>query len=142
MGVVRREKLWEPARLRHYRGLGNRRWMQIMPTVDDLSRSRTALNQDSTLLVVVEMRKWNWLAAGMAPGIDRHPMKKLDPDPAALLDLIGRWRGEAERMGRRNERVALAFEAGRDGFWLARWLQHRGIDTYHEARRDVLIRTH
>jgi hypothetical protein len=50
MGVVRREKLWEPARLRHYRGLDNRRWVQIMPTADDLSRSHTALNQDSTLL--------------------------------------------------------------------------------------------
>ncbi len=101
-----------------------------MPTLDDLSRSLTALNQDSTLLVVVEMSKSSWLVAGMAPGIDRHPMKKLDPDPAALLDLVGRWRGESERKGQRIERVALAFEAGRDGFWLARWLRQRGIEAY------------
>jgi transposase len=25
-------------------------------------------------------------------------------------------------------RIALAFEAGRDGFWLARWLQARDIE--------------
>jgi transposase len=28
------------------------------------------------------------------------------------------------------ERIALAFEAGRDGFWLARWLQARGIEVH------------
>jgi hypothetical protein len=26
------------------------------------------------------------------------------------------------------ERTAVAFEAGRDGFWLARWLRARGIE--------------
>ena len=101
-----------------------------MPVVDDLSRSLTMLNQGSTLLVVVEMSKSSWLVAGMAPGIDRHPVKKLDPDPTALLDLIDRWRGEAERKQRRIERVALAFEAGLDGFWLARWLRQRDVEAY------------
>jgi len=27
-------------------------------------------------------------------------------------------------------RIAVAYEAGRDGFWLARWLRARGIETY------------
>jgi transposase len=27
-------------------------------------------------------------------------------------------------------RIAVAFEAGRDGFWLARWLRARDIETY------------
>src|SRR5260370_12313539 len=27
-------------------------------------------------------------------------------------------------------RIAVAFEAGRDGFWLARWLRARGIETH------------
>jgi transposase len=101
-----------------------------MPVVDDLSHSLTALNQDSTLLTVIEMSKSSWLVAGMAPSIARHPTKKLDPNPMALLNLVGRWRCEAERKERRIERVALAFEAGRDGFWLARWLRERGIEAY------------
>jgi transposase len=33
-----------------------------------------------------------------------------------------RWRDETVRAGRKIARIALAFEAGRDGFWLARWL--------------------
>jgi hypothetical protein len=27
-------------------------------------------------------------------------------------------------------RMVVAFEAGRDGFWLARWLRARGIEAY------------
>ena len=76
-----------------------------MPTIDDLSRSLTALDQDSTLMTVIEMSKSSWLVAGMVPGIERHPMKKLDPDPGALLDLVNRWRREAEKQDRQIERV-------------------------------------
>jgi transposase len=101
-----------------------------MPTVDDLSHSLTALDQDKTLLVVVEMSKLSWLVAGMTPSIERRPLKKIDADPAALHKLIFRWREEAEKRGQRIERVALAFEAGRDGFWLARWLRQRNIEAY------------
>ena len=51
-------------------------------------------------------------------------------DESALLTLLNRWREEAEKAGRRIERIAVAFEAGRDGFWLARWLRVRGIDAH------------
>ena len=34
------------------------------------------------------------------------------------------------RAGRRIRRIAVAFEAGRDGFWLARWLRARNIEAY------------
>jgi transposase len=37
---------------------------------------------------------------------------------------------EAEKAGHRIERIAVAFEAGRDGFWLARWLRARGIEAH------------
>ena len=33
-----------------------------------------------------------------------------------------RWQDEAVRAGRTITRIAVAFEAGRDGFWLALWL--------------------
>jgi transposase len=33
-------------------------------------------------------------------------------------------------VGRKISRLAVAFEAGRDGFWLARWLRARGIEAY------------
>jgi transposase len=54
----------------------------------------------------------------------------LKPDPDALQRLLERWRAEAEKTGRAIERIVLAYEAGRDGFWLARWLQARGIEVH------------
>jgi hypothetical protein len=60
-----------------------------MPQVDDLSRSLVAFDQDATLIVVVEMSEASWRVAGMAPGVDRQPLKKLGPDPDALLRPFG-----------------------------------------------------
>jgi hypothetical protein len=54
-------------------------------------------------------------------------LKKLAADESALLKLLNRWREEAEKAGGKIERIAVAFEAGWDGFWLARWLRGRGI---------------
>jgi transposase len=45
-----------------------------------------------------------------------------------LLNLLHRWREEAEKAGHRIKRISVAFEAGRDGFWLARWLRARDIE--------------
>src|SRR6201997_1834670 len=101
-----------------------------MTQADDLSRSLAAFDQNSTLIVVVEMSAANWLVAAMIPGVDRQPMKKLEPDPNALLQLLERWRAEAAKMGRTIGRVVLAHEAGRDGVWLARWVRARGVEAH------------
>src|SRR5580658_1193593 len=101
-----------------------------MPQLNDLSRSLVVLEQDSTLIAVIEMSLSSWLVAGIVPGIERQPLKKLAVDESALLKLMHRWREEAEKAGRRIERIVVAFEAGRDGFWLARWLRAHSIDAY------------
>jgi transposase len=91
-----------------------------MPQSNDLGRSLTALSQDNTIIAVVEMSLASWLVAGIVPGIERHPLKKLKADAEALLRLLQRWRDEATKAGRTITRIAVAFETGRDGFWLAR----------------------
>ena len=101
-----------------------------MPQPNDLSKSLAALDQDSTLIAVVEISQSSWLVAGIVPGINRQPLKKLAVDEAALLRLLYRWRDEATKAGRTIDRVAVAYEAGRDGFWLARWLRGRGIEAH------------
>jgi transposase len=101
-----------------------------MPQANDLSRSLAALHQDSTLIAVIEMSQTSWLVAGILPAVERRPLKKLSPDKEALLRLLQRWQDEVTKMGRTITRIAVAFEAGRDGFWLARWLRVRGIETY------------
>src|SRR6201984_2871735 len=101
-----------------------------MQKLNDLSRSLTALEPDGTLITVIEMSLSGWLVAGIVPGVERQPLKKLAIDQGALLKLLHRWREEAEKAGHKIERIAVAFEAGRDGFWLARWLRTRGIEAH------------
>src|SRR5512132_57998 len=102
----------------------------LMPKPNDLSRSLAAFDQDSTLIAVIEMSQSSWLVAGIVPGIERQPLKKLEPDEEALLRLLRRWRDEAVTAGRTISRIAVAFEAGRDGFWLARWLRAHSIEAH------------
>ena len=51
---------------------------------NDLSRSVMDLNMDTTLIAVVEMSLSSWLVAGIVPGVEREPLKKLKPDESAL----------------------------------------------------------
>jgi transposase len=55
------------------------------------------------------------------------------PDDRIVIqarDATEQWRREAEKAGHKIDRIAVAFEAGRDGFWLARWLRTRGIEPH------------
>jgi transposase len=110
-----------------------------MPQINDLSRSLAVFEQDRTLVVVIEVSLSSWLVGGVLPGVARQPLKKLGPDKDVLLALIWRWKDEASRSGRDIRRVCVAYEAGRDGFWLARSLLERGIETYviHSASVSV-----
>ena len=103
---------------------------QQQKPLNDLSRSLTPLNVNRTLIAVIEMSQKSWLIAGIIPGVERQPVKKLPADENQLLKLLERWRKEAEKAGHKINRVAVAFETGRDGFWLARWLRARGIEAH------------
>src|SRR5262245_21851287 len=97
---------------------------------DDLSRSLVAFDQNSSVCAVVELGFDKWLVGAIVPGIARDPLKKLVPDPEALLKLLYRWRDEAVKAGRKIKRIIVAYEAGRDGFWLARWLRAHEIEAH------------
>ena len=101
-----------------------------MSKQNDLSRCHVTLEQDATLIAVIEMGQSSLLVAGIAPGLDRYPLKKLGPDRDALLQLLHRWRNEAAKAGYAIDRIVVAYEAGRDGFWLARWLRSQSIEAY------------
>ena len=100
-----------------------------MVQVNDLSRSIVAFEHSSTLVAVIEMGARSWLVAASVPGVERQPLKKIDPDAAAVLRLI-ELASEAVEAGRTIARIVVAYEAGRDGFWLARWLIARGIEVH------------
>ncbi len=96
----------------------------------DASRSLTALDQDNTIIAVIEMSQSSWLTGALVPGLNRQPLKKLDTDKDLLLKLLHRWRDEAGQAGHPIKRIVVAYEAGRDGFWLARWLRRHDIEAY------------
>ena len=95
-----------------------------------MSRSLVALDHNSTIIAVVELSPSSWLAGGVLPGIERQPHEKLEPISERLLVVLHLWRDEAVRTDRTITRIALVFEAGRDGFWLARWLAARGVEAH------------
>ena len=68
---------------------------------------------------------------GQKPGVVRgtgssNPLPSSRESDANQINGGQRWR----RAGRKITRIALAFEAGRDGFWLARWLRARGVEAH------------
>jgi transposase len=96
----------------------------------DASKSLTDIDQESTVIAVIEMSQSKWLVAAVVPGIKRQPLKKLEANEEALLKLLLRWRSESNQAGHPIKRIVVAYEAGRDGFWLARWLRARNIEAY------------
>jgi hypothetical protein len=44
----------------------------------DASRSLTSLEQDGTIIAVIEMSQSKWLVAALVPGVERHPLKKFE----------------------------------------------------------------
>ena len=58
-----------------------------MPETDDLSRSIVALEEDSTLVAIIDMSLSSWVVLGGVPGLRRRPDR--GSDPAANLGFLG-----------------------------------------------------
>ena len=74
-----------------------------MAHVNDLSRSIVAFQQSTTLVAVIEMGANGWLVAATVPGIERQPLKKLEPDaaPKTALAMVFKLVEAAQRPWRR-----------------------------------------
>ncbi len=93
--------------------------------------SAAAFDHDSTLVLALELSGKSWEVGAVVPGVARRPKRGIEPrDISALLQAISRWRAEAHAGGRQIARVVLAYEAGRDGFWIARALAGHGIEVH------------
>src|SRR5713101_8886122 len=93
--IVTFEMLWGERRGQWHHRRSSESMERPMQKLNDLSRSLTPLNPDGTLIAVIEMSQSSWLVAGIVPGIERHPLKKLEPNEGELLRLLMRWRAEA-----------------------------------------------
>jgi transposase len=71
-----------------------------------------------------------WVLAVQLPGVDRHSRHVLDAGGEGLVSFVERLKARCALAGRKIARVILTHEAGRDGFWLARFLTRRGIEVH------------
>ena len=79
--------------------------------------------EHSTLYVAIEISRKSWVVGVKSPASERIGLHTLGPaDVAGLRALIARHRAKAERALGRGVRVLCCYEAGYEGFWLARWL--------------------
>ena len=85
-----------------------------MANQNDLSRSLVALEQNNTIIAVIEMSLTYWLIAGIVPGVHRHPLKKLNVDEKALLQSLRQWRDEAAKAGHVITRMATSVAVPRE----------------------------
>src|SRR6478735_4701765 len=63
----------------------------------------------------------------------------LAPSAEELAAWLGTAKARAGAASRTVVRVVLAYEAGRDGFWLARYLEARGVEVYVIQPSSVLV---
>jgi transposase len=83
------------------------------------------------VFVALELSKANWLLAAQASPSGRASSHKLDGgDVDGLLALLRRLQARERRADGEQVRIALAHEAGYDGFWLQRRLAAEGISCW------------
>jgi transposase len=111
-----------------------------MEAIFDAHKPAAAFDHDSTLVLALELSGKAWELAAVVPGVTRRPRKRFDIRSVdAVLATIDRWRGEATAAGRPVTRVVLTYEAGRDGFWLARHLTAHGIEVHVMQPSSVAV---
>ncbi len=85
-------------------------------------------SDEQTIHAALELSKNSWLLAIQVPGRDNpslHPIKGGDAE--GLMAKLDAARDRVVKLTGRTPTVTLCHEAGYDGFWLARFLEQRGI---------------
>ena len=91
---------------------------------------QAALDYDSTIIGALELSEKKWVLAVHLPGVSRHSRHVLSACGDGLVSFVERLKARCAGAGRKIARVILTHEAGRDGFWLARFLARRSIEVH------------
>jgi transposase len=98
----------------------------------DMKRCLTPLDPNRTLNRRYELSQKTWLVAGIIPGVERQPLKKLAADEKELIKLLERWRTGVFSVRARN-RLAKALS-----FWKSR--KRRASWTMPHRMKSTLTR--
>ena len=86
---------------------------------------------DRTLILAVEISNRSWVVAAQVPSLRQKSTKQqLAPEADALMAAVEGHKRRAAAAGMAVDRVIVAYESGGNGFWLARWLQRRGVEVH------------
>ena len=86
-------------------------------------------SNEHAIYAALELSKNSWLLAIQAPGRGNpslHPIKGGDAE--GLMAKLDAARDRVVKVPGRTPTITLCYEAGYDGFWLARFLEQRGIE--------------
>jgi len=94
----------------------------------------------ATVFVAIELSGKEWLTGLQSPRQERPGRHKLAAaDGRGLWSLIERERSALQRVGWRKVRVVTCYEAGRDGFWLHRFLMSQGAESFVVDPGSILV---
>ncbi len=94
-----------------------------------MTTTSQATSSEQTLHAALELSKNSWLLAIQVPGRDNpslHPITGGDAD--GLMAKLDAARTRVAKVSGQTPKVILCYEAGYDGFWLARFLEQHGIE--------------
>ena len=94
-----------------------------------MSVSSPTTSGEQTLYAALELSKNSWLLAIQLPYRDNpslHPIKGGDAE--GLIAKLDAARQRLAKASGQVSKLTLCYEAGYDGFWLARFLDLRGVD--------------
>ena len=98
-----------------------------MRRIVDQAPVAAALDYDSTLIGALELSSKKWVVAVQIPGSRKHTKYVIEPSGPALATLLETMKARSAAAGKPIARIVVTHEAGRDGFWLARFLIRRGV---------------
>lgn len=94
------------------------------------SSALAAADYDSTIIGALELSEKKWVLAVQLPGVKRHSRHVVEARGDERSAFVDRLKARCAVTGHKIKRVILTHEAGRDGFWLARFLVRRGIEVH------------
>jgi transposase len=95
------------------------------------STAATAFDHNTTITAVLELSGKNWLFGAVAPGLTTRAKRSFEArDIAGVTKALEQLKVQAQKAGLAVARTVLAYEAGRDGFWIARALGAHGVEVH------------
>jgi len=102
--------------------------------------SSNSVGQEHTITIAIELSSSIWLIAARLPGVEKPHFHKIDAgDTAALLSHLSSLRCRVLDRSGTTPTLSCCFEAGRDGFWLHRFLLAHGIDNHVLEPTSILV---